>query len=121
MIAEISKTITLWVLPEFISPEMASPRRVAVLFAFGLLMGTLSIWGVSALIVIPSTRGQGRCPHCRSLRIRSAWPRVSDRFLLWLHAYRCEACLRRFFLLKRHERRQRMAGRAASQSRISTR
>ncbi len=122
MIAGISDTVTLWLLPKIISPGMASPRRLAVLFAFGLLMGTLSIWGISALILMPSTRGQGKCPHCRSLRIRTSWPRISDRFLPWLRAYRCEACLRRFYLLKRPERRQPMAGREeAAQSRISTR
>lgn len=98
--------VTSQVFPAGMSLEAMSPRRIAVLFAFGILMGSLSVWAVSSLVVIPSLRSPGKCPHCQSQRIRSAWPRLSDRLLLWLRAFRCEACLRRFYVL----RRQRAAG-----------
>lgn len=106
----VSQTALYGLLPVRISLEAMSPRRVAVLIALGLLIGTLTVWAVSALIVIPSLRNHGKCPYCRSLRIRGAWPRLSDHALPWLRAFRCEACLRRFYLLRRFEKRQRVPG-----------
>ncbi len=96
------------------SLQAMSPRRLAVLFMFGLMIGSLSVWAISAYLVLPSMRTYGRCPFCQSTRIRSAWPRFSDRLLLWLRAFRCEACLRRYYVLKREPRRRHQ--RAASHS-----
>jgi hypothetical protein len=78
-----------------------SPRAVAVGLAFGIIVVPAAIWALSMLLVIPASREQGRCPHCHSPRIRASWPRMSDKILWWLRWFRCEACLRRFHILKR--------------------
>ncbi len=71
---------------------------VFVTLVVGLL---LLAWGIVALIVTPSrTRGR-HCPHCGSGRVRASWLRLLDRGLIWLKPFRCEACLRRFYLFKK--------------------
>ena len=71
-----------------------------------IFLGLVSVgllWCLT-LIIVASARGRkiAKCPHCHSGRIRSSWPRFGDKCLLLtgITAYRCEACLKRFYAMR---------------------
>jgi hypothetical protein len=78
-------------------------RRMALAAAAGILVAALCVWVVWSLVMVASRGANRRCPYCASHRVRQAWPRFIDRCLMMFQAFRCEACLRRFYLLKRLE------------------
>ena len=71
----------------------------------GLVVSIALLWCLT-LIIVASARGRKipKCPHCHSRRIRSSWPRFGDKFLLLIGitSYRCEACLKRFYAMRRN-------------------
>ena len=75
---------------------------IRYLIFLGLVVSVALLWCLTLIIVV-SARGRKilKCPHCHSRRIRSSWPRFGDRFLLLIGiaAYRCEACLKRFYVM----------------------
>ena len=78
---------------------------IRYLIFLGLVVSVALLWCLT-LIIVASARGRKipKCPHCHSRRIRSSWPRFGDKFLLLIGitAYRCEACLRRFYAMRRN-------------------
>jgi hypothetical protein len=76
--------------------------RIRYLMFVGLVVSVALLWCLT-LIIVASARGRKipKCPHCHSRRIRSSWPRFGDNFLLFIGiaAYRCEACLKRFYAM----------------------
>jgi len=52
-----------------------------------------------AVLLARSRKSVEKCPTCRSNRVRPSWPTISDRLLgvANICAFRCEACLRRFY------------------------
>jgi hypothetical protein len=96
--------------PMAIALTSFSPRRLALAAAVGILVVTLCVWVVWSLVMIASRGAERRCPHCASRRVRQAWLRVLDRCLMIFQPFRCEACLRRFYLLKRMESPRRVTG-----------
>src|SRR5947209_949133 len=77
-----------------------SSERLAIMLAVGILVISLVVWLVSAFTMIAVRGRKQRCPHCGSERTRSSWPRMSDYLLIGLRPFRCEACLRRYYLLR---------------------
>jgi DNA-directed RNA polymerase subunit RPC12/RpoP len=82
----------------------------------GLVVSIALLWCLT-LIIVASARGRkiSKCPHCHSRRIRSSWPGCRDKFLLLIGitAYRCEACLKRFYAMRRNHENSVLPKRAA--------
>ncbi len=70
---------------------------VAIAMALPVLVVFLT-W-LYTVVVARSRHRVDRCPKCRSQRVRPSWPRVVDVFLgiSSVSAFRCEACLARFY------------------------
>jgi hypothetical protein len=70
----------------------------AILIAIGLVLALGLAW-LSVIVVARSRQRVDLCPSCNSNRIRPSWPRVTDVFLSIssIAAFRCEACLKRFY------------------------
>jgi len=77
---------------------------IRYLIVLGLVVSVALLWCLTLIIVV-SARGRKipKCPHCHSRRIRSSWPRFGDKFLLLIGitSYRCEACLKRFYAMRK--------------------
>jgi transposase-like protein len=77
---------------------------IRYLIFLGLIV-SVALFLFLALIIVSSARGRkiSKCPHCHSRRIRSSWPRFGDNVLLLtgIASYRCEACLKRFYALRK--------------------
>jgi hypothetical protein len=66
-------------------------------------VGTITLFTWLIVILIASSRKRvDLCPHCRSYRVRPSWPTIFDKILNLsaLCAFRCEACLTRFYARK---------------------
>jgi transposase-like protein len=78
---------------------------VRIRYAIGLgFVGLASLsWLALAIIAMARGRKISKCPRCQSTRIRYSWPRFADKFLYFTNItpYRCEACTRRFYAMKR--------------------
>jgi len=77
---------------------MDSRFMPAIIVVAALLLGLALTW-LSVIVVARSRRRVDLCPSCNSNRIRPSWPRVTDVFLRIssIAAFRCEACLKRFY------------------------
>ena len=78
-----------------------APKPIMASVGLGIMGMVLLGWGFVALILTPSRTPGQLCPHCGSARVRGSWLRALDRCLIWLKPFRCEACLKRFYRLKR--------------------
>jgi hypothetical protein len=71
----------------------------------GIGVGLVVVLWWLAAVAIASTRGRKtfKCPHCQSARVRRSWPRFADYILFPanIRPYRCEACQKRFYGVKR--------------------
>jgi transposase-like protein len=80
---------------------------------FGLIV---VLWWLTAVTIVWA-RGRkiSKCPHCQSSRVRPSWPRLADYILFaaYIRAYRCEACQKRFYAMKRG-RTHELAGKSRS-------
>jgi len=72
--------------------------RIRYAVAIAVLTPTLVTW-MSAVVIGRSRRRIDRCPSCKSNRVRPSWPTIVDKFfsITSITAFRCEACLRRFY------------------------
>jgi hypothetical protein len=77
-----------------------SPIRAGLILMASALVLLLLAFCIVSIIVILKRGQRARCPHCGTTRIRHAWPRFRDRIFLIFSPFRCEACLRRFYLMK---------------------
>jgi hypothetical protein len=70
---------------------------IAIVMALPFLVVALT-W-LYTVIVARSRRRVDRCPKCKSHRVRPSWPKIVDVFLgiSSVAAFRCEACLKRFY------------------------
>jgi len=86
--------------------------RIRYMVAVALLVAVL--WSIAAAVVVVARgRNISKCPFCRSSRIRQSKSRAKDRVLhyIYVRPYRCEACLKRFYALKRrHAEKSMRAG-----------
>jgi hypothetical protein len=75
--------------------------RTRYILAIAVLIPPLILW-LSAVMIARSRARVDRCPVCSSNRIRPSWPKVTDVFLNMsaIAAFRCEACLKRFYARK---------------------
>jgi hypothetical protein len=73
-------------------------HKIAFAIAAGLVVVLLLGWIFVVMFSI-FRRRVDICPACNSNRIRPSWPRFSDAFLSLssIAAYRCEACMTRFY------------------------
>ncbi len=76
---------------------MGTKRQIAVAIAAILLSALLIVW--LSIVILALIRGHtSRCPRCRTLRTRPAWPRLSDQlFPSFVITQRCEFCRKRFY------------------------
>ncbi len=69
------------------------------------LLSLASVLLVAWLAVVLTARRRGirdKCPSCTSNRIRPSWPKLMEKALpRFVCPYRCEACQKRFFALRR--------------------
>ena len=71
-------------------------------YIFAMIMSVALLPWLGAMgCVLARGRRVSKCPSCRSDRIRLSWPRPADKLmgLLMVTPYRCEACMKRFFVL----------------------
>jgi len=73
-------------------------HKIAFAIGAGLVVVLVLGWVFVVLFSILGRRVD-LCPACNSTRIRPSWPRFSDAFLSVssIGAFRCEACLTRFY------------------------
>jgi hypothetical protein len=72
--------------------------RIRYVAALVVLTPTLLTW-FFAMLIARSRPRVDRCPACRSDRVRPSWPTIIDKFvgISAVAAFRCEACLKRFY------------------------
>jgi hypothetical protein len=72
--------------------------RIRYMLVVAVITPTLLTW-MCAVLIARSRPRVDRCPVCRSNRVRPSWPKILDRFLSIsaISAFRCEACLKRFY------------------------
>jgi hypothetical protein len=72
--------------------------RIRYVAALIVLIPTVLTWLCAMVIARRRTRVD-RCPSCRSDRVRPSWPTIIDKFVgvSAVAAFRCEACLKRFY------------------------
>lgn len=77
---------------------MLSTRKQIAIAVLAVVIFVLLIVWVS-IVILALIRGKtSRCPRCRTLRTRPAWPRLSDRlFPSFVITQRCEFCRKRFY------------------------
>jgi hypothetical protein len=75
--------------------------RIRYMLAIAVATPTLITW-LSAIVIARSRQRVDQCPSCKSDRVRPSWPTILDKFLgiSALAAFRCEACLKRFYARK---------------------
>lgn len=76
-----------------------SRLKIAVMVAAGIVAAVVVVWAIVSWIVV-ARRNKPRCPSCLRSRFRESWPRPWDRFVLGALPFRCEACKRRFYVLR---------------------
>ena len=71
--------------------------------------------GCIALACLALARGSAKCPYCLSTRVRSSAPILVDKplYLIYLRPYRCQACRKRFYAMKRRRAKEQSRGAAA--------
>ena len=82
-----------------------SARDLALAAALGTVVLAVCFW-LSYCLVSIALRDPRRCPACKSPRIRPSSPKLFERFLPRLYAFRCEACSNRFYVLSARIRTQ---------------
>jgi hypothetical protein len=72
--------------------------RIRYILAIAAVTPVLITW-VAAIMIARSRRRVDLCPACRSNRVRPSWPSILDHFfsIASVAAFRCEACLKRFY------------------------
>jgi hypothetical protein len=77
--------------------------RIRYMLLLGLASVALILWLGVFLAALQRGWHVTKCPTCLSDRIRPSWPRMRDKLLRpsLIKPYRCEACRRRFYALKR--------------------
>lgn len=75
--------------------------RLRYMLVIAVIVPTLVTW-FFAVLIARSRSTVDRCPVCRSNRVRPSWPKFLDKLLgiSSLSAFRCEACLKRFYARK---------------------
>ena len=81
----------------------------------GLGFGLVIVLCLFTMIAIALVRGSAKCPYCLSTRVRSSTPTLVDKplFLIYLRPYRCQACRKRFYAMKRRRTQEQSRGAAA--------
>lgn len=76
---------------------MGTRKQIAIAVVAAVVVAVLIAW--LSIVVLALVRGKtSRCPRCRTLRTRPAWPRLSDRlFPNFVITQRCEFCRKRFY------------------------
>jgi hypothetical protein len=79
--------------------------RIRYMVGLAFLLMAVVWWITLAAIALARGRNISKCPYCFSSRIRHARPLRADLLLHYIHVrpYRCEACLKRFYALKRKQ------------------
>jgi hypothetical protein len=88
---------------------------VQIRHVIGLGFGLVIVFCLSTIIAIALARGNAKCPNCLSSRVRSSTPTPVDRllYLIYLRPYRCQACRKRFYAMKRRRAHEQSRGAAA--------
>jgi hypothetical protein len=75
------------------------PIRYIVVIAGAAI--TLLAW-LWVVLLASSRKRVDQCPQCHSCRVRPSWPTIMDGILSIsaICAFRCEACLKRFYARK---------------------
>jgi hypothetical protein len=84
--------------------------QIRYVIGLGLVIVLCSL----TMIVIALTRGSAKCPYCLSTRVRSSTPTLADKllYLIYLRPYRCQACRKRFYAMKRRRTPEQSRGAA---------
>ena len=74
--------------------------------------GLVIVFCLLTVIVIALARGSAKCPYCLSTRVRSSTPTLVDKplYLIYLRPYRCQACRKRFYAMKRRRTQEQNRG-----------
>ena len=85
--------------------------QIRYVIGLGLVIVLCSL----TMIVLALTRGSAKCPYCLSTRVRSSTPTFVDKllYLVYLRPYRCQACRKRFYAIKRRRTQEHSRGAAA--------
>ena len=77
----------------------------------------LDVMGLACLTlaILTLARGSAKCPYCHSFRIRYSQPTLVDKllYLIYLRPYRCRACRKRFYAIKRRRTHEQSRGATA--------
>ena len=85
-----------------------------------LVFSGLDVMGIACvtLAILTLARSSVKCPYCLSTRVRSSTPTPVDKplYLIYLRPYRCRACRKRFYAMKRRRTQEQSRGAAGGSS-----